>query len=57
MKEYTLIEYLEERRDTYKVLVKGARILFPIMALALREKIDRDLLELLDETSCNSTSP
>ncbi|KKK76759.1 hypothetical protein LCGC14_2860400 [marine sediment metagenome] len=43
-----LIEYLEERRDTFKVLAEGAKVLFPIISKALREKMDRDMLELLE---------
>ena len=37
-----------ERRDTYKVLSEGAKEYFLQVKKALDEKIDRDILEVLD---------
>ena len=45
--KHPYIKYLEERRDLFKVLAEGAGFLFPVMAKALREKRDREIIELL----------
>lgn len=42
------LEWGLERRDTYRALSEGLKEYFPQLEQALREKVDRDILEMLD---------